>query len=66
MADKESVALPKDLLDRARELAPQLGFDSVDDLLRHLLERVLQEVGESDAAEDKSATLDRLKDLGYL
>jgi hypothetical protein len=66
MSDNERIELPKDLLDRVRPLAGPLGFDSVEDLICHLLERVAQETDTSAEAEDKSKVIERLRDLGYL
>ena len=65
MSDTGRLELPRELLDRAKPLAEQMGFDSVDGLVAHLLERVLEDSA-SDEDEDESEVLDRLRDLGYM
>lgn len=65
MSEHEQVELPKELLERARPLAEQLGFDSVNDLIAHLLQRVLDEAAGVDES-DRADLLERLRDLGYL
>jgi len=66
LCESEPVNLPKDLLQRGRALAAELGYSSVDDLIAHLLERALRESGEPGGQEDRAQVLERLRDLGYL
>ena len=50
------------LLERARQRAKELQYDSVDDYIRHLIEQDLAKLSPAEEA----AMQERLRGLGYL
>jgi Arc/MetJ-type ribon-helix-helix transcriptional regulator len=60
---KTSVDLTKPLCDRARQAAAKAGYSSIEEFVRHAVEKELARVEE---AESKEAVTEQLKGLGYL
>lgn len=59
------VKIDKALLQRATELATQLGYSSVDELVTHLIEKALRShTQDEDGGKDKVEQ--RLRGLGYI
>jgi Arc/MetJ-type ribon-helix-helix transcriptional regulator len=60
---KPSVTLTRALYDRARSHAARAGYSSVDEFVRHVVERELAKTDEGDMRDDIER---KLKGLGYL
>ncbi len=63
MFSKTSVNLDKALHERARAAAEQAGYSSLEEFVRHAVEKELARI---EAAESKDAVTKQLKGLGYL
>ena len=59
---KPRVALDPELMDRIRAHVDQVGYASIEEFVRHCIEKQLA----SRAAADDAALTERLKGLGYL
>lgn len=61
------VKIDKALLQRAAELAKELGYSSVDELVEHLIEKALRSrAQDGDSDKDKDKVEQRLRGLGYI
>ena len=63
MFSKTSVDLGKPLTDRARAAAAKAGYASVEEFVRHAVERELARIEE---AESKEQITKQLRGLGYI
>ena len=63
MFAKTSVDLGKPLYERARAAAAKAGYSSLEEFVKHAVEKELARVEE---AESKEAVTQQLKGLGYL
>jgi len=59
----EKIKLEKDLLEKARTLAAETGYSSVEELITHLLEK---EIAKSEGADSEDEIKKKLKGLGYI
>ena len=57
------VKVDKDLYDKLKTVAETKGYSSVDEFIKHVLEKVVEDTGESASEEEVKK---RLKGLGYL
>ena len=67
--ESKSVFLSAELYDRIAERVRETGFSSVDEYVTFVLEEVLKEEGEGEAAfskEEEEEVKKRLRALGYL
>ena len=62
---ENKIKLEKDLLERCKQVAENLGYSSVDEFIAHTLEQELKDK-ESISDEDEEEISKRLKGLGYL
>jgi Arc/MetJ-type ribon-helix-helix transcriptional regulator len=63
MFSKTSVNLDKPLHERARSAAEKAGYSSLEEFVRHAVEKELSRIEE---AESKDAVTKQLRGLGYL
>jgi metal-responsive CopG/Arc/MetJ family transcriptional regulator len=63
MFSKTAINLGAALLERAKSAAAKAGYSSVEEFVRHAVEKELAKLEES---EDKDAVTRQLKGLGYL
>ena len=63
LSSKTSIKLNKSLCDRARKLAEQSGYSSLEEFVEHVLER---ETANLEAASSREDVERKLKGLGYL
>jgi len=68
MAKKVCVDLKDDVYEKAKKLAEESGFSSIEEYIVFLVEESLAvaEGGEVFSAEDEEKVKERLKDLGYM
>lgn len=67
--EAKAVLLPHELYDRIEKRVRETGFGSVDEYVTFVLEEVLKEEGEGEAAfskEEEEEVKKRLRALGYL
>ncbi|MCE4620372.1 MAG: CopG family transcriptional regulator [Desulfurococcales archaeon] len=66
--EKVSVEISKEAYEKAKKLAEESGFDSVEALIEFLIEEASSglEEGEPLSKEDEEKIKERLKDLGYI
>jgi len=57
------VKIDKDLYERLRRVAEAAGYSSVDEVIRHALEKAAAAIDEADSEEEVKK---RLQGLGYL
>ena len=57
------IKIDKTLLDKAAKCAAVAGYSSVDEFIRHIIER---ELAKFDGAESEAEIKKRLKGLGYI
>ena len=59
----EKIKLDRDLIEKARKLAAETGYSSVEELIAHLLEKEIAKIEEADSEEEIKK---KLKGLGYI
>ena len=59
------IKLDKDLLERCKQHAKQLGYSSVDEFIVHTLEKELRSI-KNNSSDDTEDVAKQLKGLGYL
>ena len=57
------IKLDKDLYERLEKCAETAGYSSVDEFIRHTLEKAVQSIEEADSEEEVKK---RLQGLGYI
>ncbi len=62
-SSKKSIKIDKQLYERLAESAERLGYSSIDELVRHVLER---EVSGLDQDIDQQQAEEQLRGLGYI
>ncbi len=63
---KEKIELPKELVDKLREKAKEMSFESVEEYIELILTEFVEEESTSFEEEDEEKIKKRLKALGYL
>ena len=58
--------LDKDLLERCKQHAHEVGYSSVDEFITHALEKELRSSKKSNEEEEKRKVMKQLKGLGYI
>ncbi len=66
--EKVSIEISKEAYEKAKKLAEESGFDSVEALIEFLIEEASSGLGEGEplSKEDEEKIKERLKDLGYI
>ena len=59
------IKLDKDLLERCKQYAKQVGYSSVEEFIMHTLEKELRSI-ENKSSDDTEDVAKQLKGLGYL
>jgi hypothetical protein len=57
------ITIEKDLYEKAKAVAEEAGYSSVEEFITHILERAVNPPGADDQDE---TVMDRLKGLGYI
>jgi Arc/MetJ-type ribon-helix-helix transcriptional regulator len=67
MKNGKSISLPSDLYQKLEKKVSETGFNSVDEFVAYVLEKVLEddEPEKEMSAEDEAEVKKRLKSLGY-
>ncbi len=63
---KEKIELPKELVDKLRKKAKEIGFESVEEYIELILTEFVEEESTGFEEEDEEKIKKRLKALGYL
>jgi len=68
VSEKVAVYIPRDLYEKARKVAEEGGFGSVDELVEFVLKEVVEGGAEVSglSKEDEEKVKERLKALGYI
>ncbi len=66
--EKATIRISRDAFEKAKKLAEESGFDSVEALIEFLIEEASSGLGEAEplSKEDEEKIKERLKDLGYI
>ncbi len=66
--DKVSIEISREAYEKAKKLAEESGFETVEALIEFLIEEASTGVGEGEplTKEDEEKIKERLKDLGYM
>ena len=60
------IRLPKELLERCKRHAEEVGYSSVQEFIMHTLEKETRKTNQSSRKEDDEIVRRRLQGLGYL
>ena len=65
MFGSSKIKLDKDLIERCKKYAEEVGYSSVEEFVSHTLEKELRKEGQNSPEDDEQVTK-RLKGLGYI
>ena len=65
-AGQKKIKIDGDLYEKAKALADEKGYSSVEELIKHLLDTATSASGEGTSKEDDEAIKDKLSGLGYI